>query len=257
MKTSNYSRFQVHEFNRKISRTNIDRLKKSMMKYGYIEAYPIHVRKKGRKLLITAGHHRFVAASELGIPLHYVVVEFDCDIFVLEGSTRSWKSSDYIEAYAKAGYKEYVNLIEFADTNGINRYIAARLLSNVTTMDGGTTGKLKESVADGSYKVVSRDFADRVVNILNKCESFGVSFAKQSAFISAVAACCRVDEFDDDMFVSHVKRTPKMMVNRGDRDGYLEEIERVYVYGIMHKNKIPLAFTARNLAKSRSASNHR
>jgi len=256
MKTDNYSKFQVHELNRKINRTNIERLKKSMLKYGYIEAYPIHVKKKGNKFLITAGHHRFVAASELRIPLHYVVIDFDCDIFVLEGSTRSWKSSDYIDAYAKAGYEEYIQLIEFADANGINRYIAARLLSNIITMDGGAGTRLKERIAGGKFKRTSKEFADRVVNILNKCESAGVAFAKVSPFISAVAACCKVDDFSDDMFISHVKRTPKMMVNRGDRDGYLEEIERVYVYGISHKNKIPLAFTAKNLAKSRSVSVH-
>jgi hypothetical protein len=249
--------FELHSLNRKINRTSVARIKKSMKKYGYVEAYPMHVCKNGKKLKIVAGHHRFVAASELGIPVHYIIVEESCDIFDMETSGTAWKSADFIEAYSKAGYPEYVRIVEFAETYGLNRYIAARLLHNVTYMDSGgsspTTG-INMSIKNGTYKARTVDFAVKVATIVNVMESCGIDFAKKSPFISAVAACCATKEFDSERFLKQVRLFPKMAINRGDRDGFLEEIEKIYTYRAHSTHKIPLAFLAKSASKERSAS---
>ena len=69
--TINYNLFELHDLNRDVEK--IDRLKASMMRHGFIKAYPLHVMKNGfGKLKVKAGHHRLTAAKDLGLPVFYV-----------------------------------------------------------------------------------------------------------------------------------------------------------------------------------------
>ena len=90
--------------NRDIARPQVDRLKKLIQKYGYIESYPIIVDPDG---LIIDGQHRYLACKELSIEPP-IVVEKSFDLTpILNSSQMRWSTKDYVKYYAAKGYEHF------------------------------------------------------------------------------------------------------------------------------------------------------
>lgn len=249
-KTTAYDRFLLHEFNRPINRHHVELLKKSIGKNGYMASHPIHVMRvkvNGKMMYkIMSGHHRYLAAKELGSELYFIVFNEEYELWDMEGTTRSWSANDYIDAYANAGYEEYVDLMSFAKKNNIPSIMAAALLNGYGANTGNITGPIKR----GQFKIKTYQFANRVCKIVNECASLGIPFATHQRFVAAIANCCHVREFDDDTFLNRARLNPKMMKSRADRAGYLEEIEALYMYRT--KKTFPLKFMAEQAAMKRN-----
>ena len=97
-KTKNYDRFDLHEINRPVKNTK--KLELSMIEHGFIDAHPLHVITNGNgKLKIKDGHHRFMVARKLGIPVKYVVCDDAAGIHQLVETTNKWSLRDYLSSY--------------------------------------------------------------------------------------------------------------------------------------------------------------
>ena len=71
--TTDYKRFKFLINNRQTARNHINRLKDAITKNpDILSVQPILV---NEKMEIIDGQHRFTAASELGLPIHYTVVK--------------------------------------------------------------------------------------------------------------------------------------------------------------------------------------
>ena len=102
LESNNYSRFELTPFNRDVKKTK--HLESLMRREGWIDAYPAHVIRNGDgRLLIKAGHHRFVVAQRLGIPIKYVECKDTTTIHELEKATIRWSIQDYLDSYVKEG----------------------------------------------------------------------------------------------------------------------------------------------------------
>lgn len=248
-KTTAYDQFLLHEFNRPINRHHVELLKKSIRKNGFIKSHPIHVmrvRVNGKMMYkIMSGHHRYIAAKELGSELYFIVFNEGYELWDMEGTTRGWSVSDYISAYANAGYVEYVDLMLFAKKNNIPLGLAATLLSGYA---GG--GNIALTIKLGQFKIKTFKFANRVCKIVSECASLGIPFAAHERFVRAIANCCHIKEFDDETFLNRARLNPKMMKSRADREGYLEEIEALYMYRT--KKTFPLKFMVEQAAMKRN-----
>ncbi|MBK8191624.1 MAG: hypothetical protein IPK79_14530 [Vampirovibrionales bacterium] len=246
--TTNYDRFELFDFNRDIGKTTA--LERSMLAYGWLDPYPMHVVKNGSgKLKIKAGHHRFHVARKLGIPCKYVVAEDQGEtIQELEVATRPWTLQDYLASYCRVGSEHYIKVKNYLELTGIPIQCAIAMLAGQTTANGNQNNRFKA----GTYKVSDEKHAYDVAFLAISCAEHGVRFARHFAFVQALSSVCRVDGFDKDIFISRVKAHSGMMTAQVSRDAYLVVIEQVYNYG-GRKTRIPLAFLAKEAANRRNA----
>ena len=226
--TKDYGLFELHEHNRDIRKGNVKEIKKSMRIHGFRKSDAIHVqRTPSGKYKIMRGHHRFVAAKELGMPIFYIVDNIEFDITKEEGKYNTkWTGLEHVKAYAKQGNKEYMFLIDFAEANKIPVSVAAFLLMGL----GAYCGTVMRTLKDGTFKVKKSTFdhAQLVVETANACEERGLSFTRARPFITALAAALLVEDFNVQWFLQRVKVDGGKMLTRSTRDDYLQEIEDLY-----------------------------
>lgn len=246
--TSNYDRFELFDFNRDVGKTTA--LERSMLAYGWLDPYPMHVVKNGSgKLKIKAGHHRFHVAMKLGLPCKYVIAEDQGEtIQELEVATRPWTLQDYLASYCRIGNKNYLDVKNYIEVTGIPIQCAISMLGGESAISANQNDKFKA----GTYKVRGAEHAYDVAEMAVSCAELGVPFARSYRFVQALSAVCRVEEFDRGVFLSRVKTHVGMMTAQVSRDAYLAVIEQVYNYG-GKKTRLPIAFLAKEEAARRNA----
>jgi hypothetical protein len=64
---------------------------------------------------IIDGQHRFLAAKELGLPIHYFVVNGYGleEVQILNTNSSNWKKEDYLKAYCDLGLEPYLQMKQF------------------------------------------------------------------------------------------------------------------------------------------------
>lgn len=107
MKTKNYGLFKFHNQNRQIKRSNIEKIKKSINKYGLM-LNPIIVTKE---FYILNGQHRFLACKELGLPIVFIADKnASIDMIHIYNSGLSWDYEDSLNFYVKSGNENYIKI---------------------------------------------------------------------------------------------------------------------------------------------------
>ena len=244
--TTNYDLFEICSFNRDVRK--LDNMRSSMTKHGFIPAYPLHCAQGQRgKLVVKAGHHRLETAKQLKIPVHYVVTQDVASVHELEKASRAWSYKDFMLSHARAGSAAHLAIVDFANRTGI-------LLSQATSMLGGESAvshNMAEKAKDGSIVIGSTEHAELVGSIVIAMKAAGVGFAASSNLVNAISCVVYVPEFESDVFFHRVSTNLHMMIKQSTYMQYLDLVERVYNHGA--RNKIPLAFMAKELAKKRSA----
>ena len=246
-RTKDYAMFESHPYQRPAHKDAV--LLASMRKYGFMPSSPIQVvRNGGKTLKVIRGHHRLDFAKRLKLPVYYIIDNSNTDIYLLEGSSQvRWSASDHAHSRARAGEEDYIKLVEFQKRHGLTLGAAASLLGG---QSAGSNNRIR-NVKFGDFTVVQdQSHANAVVRITDDCYKHGVSFARSSAFVSAVSAALRVPAFDPAVFLHRVSLYGANINRRSRVDQYLEEIEALYNYGAKGK-RIPLAHEAREVMRQR------
>lgn len=246
MQTRNYEMFELMPFNRDVEKTR--HLERSMSEHGWIDAYPLHVKRNGgTKFLIKAGHHRYHVAKKLGIPVKFVICDDDATIHELEKATTGWAMRDYLTSYCRLGKEDYIRVKSYCDTTGIG-------LTNAISMLGGHsagTGNFGNAFKDGTFKIKGGSrHAETVKNIVLHCQACGIKFASASLFVQAVSRVVQVGGFDIQRFKAKIKTFAQFMEKKANLQQYLELIEEIY--NRQAREKIPLAFLATQAARERN-----
>jgi hypothetical protein len=247
-RTSNHSKFVPFRQNRivRLKKETVKELINSMKKYGYIPAFPLLVVHNGSSgLLIKAGHHRFEAAKQLGIPVYYVICDNEITIAEIERTTTPWTPGSFIESYGRSGMSEYVKLESFSERSGISPNMSAILLSGANHRG---TGKFTKELKEGKFEVKDPGFADSVADIVSHCESQGIKFAASSTFVSALAKAVRVKGFDIKVFKFKVKSHTALMKKQVSLVGYLELIQKIY--NRQSSNLLPLLIEVEKMERA-------
>lgn len=247
--TTEYSKFELCVFNRNVR--CFDNLEKSMLKHGWISAYPMHVIKgDDGKLKIQAGHHRFTVAKKLGIPAKYVVVD-DCDITIheLEKSTVNWSIEDYLTSFLRLGYPDYAIVKEYHDRTGIGISASISMLGGEQAASNNKYGQFKS----GTYKVKDTYHAEKVAMVVKAVGEAGIKWSKARQLTNALSKILFVSEIDEKRLIQKIKKFPQQMEKQSTLEDYLHMLEGVYNF--CSKEKTPLAFLAREESKKRSAVN--
>jgi hypothetical protein len=108
--TNDYSMFKTLDGNRDVQKLHVQRLKKS-----FSEEYlfsPLIVNEKNE---VIDGSHRLQAASELNLPIRFIICEKYGlkEIHRLNTNMKNWKKEDYLEGYCDLKYPEYLKFRNF------------------------------------------------------------------------------------------------------------------------------------------------
>lgn len=245
--TTNYDLFTLMEDNRDIdlSHRRTKNLAESMVEHGWIEAFPMMVKKQGRRLIVIDGQHRLAVAREFGIPVKYVVVDQDIDVAFLNSTSKSWTPFDYANRYAKAGDDNYVELVEFHYKYGMPITTCASILANTVRF-----GNVSDKFYSGRYKIKSRKVATDLAECYTSLIGISKKLKKNQA-IMALWACFHVDDFSPSRLIDGADRHGGAIKNMGTMEGFLEIFEEMYNFG--RKQRIPLKFQASEKMRERSA----
>lgn len=156
LQTTNYDLFSFIKSNRDVSRNHVKELK-GQINDGY-EMPPIIVRETGE---ILDGQHRFVALSELGKPIQFLIKnDIKKDTLQKSNSVVSkWTIMDHIDYFRKEGNVNYQELKDFINYSELNTRMAALLLGRFKGRGGVTNG-----IKNGSFYVTSKDDAYQFVD---------------------------------------------------------------------------------------------
>lgn len=246
--TKNYEMFQLHQYNRDVKK--IEKLKKSMRKYGFRPHKSIDVIPNGgAKLTVTDGHNRLVAASELGLPVWYTIAE-DSGMSIQEEqeTTRPWSMEDYLISFARNGYPAYVAVKKYVEETGVPLGHAISLLAG----ESAGSGNKNKAFKAGTYRLGDQRHATAVKDIVNSMKKAGISFASNSFFIQALSKVLWVETFSPSRFKSKIKSHKNLFEKQPNVQSYLEEIEKIY--NRQSKDRQPLAFLAEEKSKERHLS---
>jgi hypothetical protein len=245
-KTSDYKLFEAAPDNRPLHDDPV--LIASMKKHGFLPCFPIIVTRNGSKLRIVTGHHRFVAAERLGIPVWYLVVEGDLpDVFFLEGTRVKWSPEDFGRSRAPNN-PAIAKVFSFSKKHGLTFTTSASLLGGESAGSGNHTKFIKE----GTFTIAEdQAHTKAVIEITDRAHELGIPFAGSRAFVSAVSMAIQTAGFDAATFLHRLKIRPWQMMKRSRADEYLTEMEALYNFGA--RNPFPLKLEAMKASRTRKA----
>lgn len=229
--------FDFDETNRAIG--SVTKLKSSIREYGFLDAHPIHVVKRGSRYVIIDGQHRFTAAKVLGIPVKFVICK-DEDVLIsrINDAQSKWTIKDHVGSLATKGNPQYQYLLNFSMSHNLPVGICAALLSHSNVKRG-----VGDRVRGGDFVVSNSEHAEQVALIVKEARRH-VRFASHNLFIDAIRRCLGVKGFDANRFVKKMAAHPGLLIVQANLDGFLDMIETVYNY---HSGqKLNIAFPARN-----------
>lgn len=254
LETTDYGRFDTEHLNREIHRNSyrFKNLVASMAKYGWIDAYPMHVFKNGaRKFKVKAGHHRLAAAMELGISAKYVVCDGEASIHYLEqAGPGAWSAADFLHSYAKAGNEHYSTIKKYCEETGIGLTAAISMFGGHTA----NTGNFSRAFKTGEYRIRETSHPRMVAEISAIAKRAGFDGHRHRNFIFAISKALRTEGVDAQRLKQKLRAHPFVLKKQSTVEGYLGVLEDAY--NRMAQDKFPLAFAAQESAKSRNIAQH-
>lgn len=246
-RTRQYGQFSFSSENREVRVAQLKpahaRLRKSMERYGFLPAFPIMVNSINGRFVVKDGQHRLTFAKELGLEVYFVIDDSDIDVAKLNQTQAGWSLTDYAERWARDGLPHYATALAFAREYQLSASVAFSVLrGEITTRSCGP------AIRAGAYKITARPFAERVAALYRRILEITGSPGHRALF-ECLAACCHLDDFDDERLPARLSKNPGMLGRPGTRDGYLQELEEIYNFH--SHSRFPLKFAGEELIRSR------
>lgn len=180
--TSDYDKFNFRKTNRPVSRAYVSDLVKSISKNNLTANFPVLV---NERFEIIDGQHRFMACVDLGLPIHYTVVETSgnriTDEIMVDINThqRTWRLDEFVNMYAQRGIQSYIDVKNCMDEYKVGASNAFAIVSNGEKNNSNIirAGKFK------SGKIPYRKICDALAEMRDICPfaynlKFVVAFTK-------------------------------------------------------------------------------
>lgn len=241
-----YGKFELMPINRDIYSTRY--LEESMKEHGFLDAYPIHCIKNGSgKLLIKSGHHRFVVARKLGIPVKFVISNDTASIHQLEKTSKKWNLRDYLISYYRAGYPDYKFVNDFQERTEIPLYACISMLGGETAGSHNLTRKF----ISGRFEVKSVDHAEKVAELVKISKSVAFPQYNTQNFVAALSKLVWVAEMDFKQLKNKIKAHYELLRRQPTTADYITMLDMIYNRNCSYK--VPLSFLAEDYARQRNA----
>lgn len=227
-KTNDYSKFSTILGNRIVNEKKVENLMADISDGLNLLPYcPVIVFNEGETLNIVDGQHRFEATKRLELPVHYVV----CDqldlkkIARLNSRSDKWKSTDFLDCYARLGIEDYNTLAGFMQEYHLIFSTAVDLLMYGAPKISG--GRGMEVFRNGEFKVKFLDQSIQIVELT--ADVFGrYVFYNDRSLIGAVQELQKEEICDFEILKSKVSEAPNIMEKKANIKEYKYLIEQVY-----------------------------
>lgn len=253
--TKDYSLFVYHPLNRLANGSDLRVTRKklwdSLKTRGFRSLCPIVCQKRDNgKLMVIDGHNRLAISEQLNIGVYYLAYEIDEEIDLArenaEGRAKSWSIKNYVEAYAKSGNANYVELLLYSKETGIPAETSASLLRG----EVGSTLNCRDALEKGEFRIKERLRADAVaatVKLLAEYVSWGAS---RNCAVS-IAKCLVADGFVHQKLMDQIQKVPEQLEKQRDVDKYLEMWEKIYNFRTRAENHYPLVHKVESIMRAR------
>lgn len=229
--TKDLGQFKIMDGNRAIDRNHVSRLKESLKITGnsLLKQRPIIINDKGE---IVDGQHRFVACSELGLPIYYVNTNnYNLnEVMVLNCNNKNWSMIDFASMFASQGKKDYEYFLMFKEQHGIDCDSAAALLAGNHRFD-------RAMFRSGHFKVKNIRQAQEAIEKIYDFKSSYVGFKRRS-FVAACLTMFKTKGYSHNV----MKQKLELGIGRNlqhvpQTRMYLQQLETIYNYK-NSKNKL-------------------
>ena len=114
--------------------------------------------------------------------------------------------------------------------------------------EGAASGNAREKIVNGSFKIKTREQADKIVELI---EEFGarIPAIKSRSFISAISKCFFTPEFVYVTFCRRLRANAKSLEKTSNEAHMLNQIETIY--NAKASAKIPLVFLVTENSRAR------
>lgn len=158
-KTMDYNKFKFADFNRDISKSNVNKLKKEYNIKNNFKYFPIVVDKDFK---IIDGQHRFMACKDLNEPIYYIRTNDTINPMEVRTVNKAGKKHSLKDVFMmdlKVGNSEAIKINNIFET-----YSGKIALSVVIAicLDRYETGSLKTAIESGNYSCVNESFIKNI-----------------------------------------------------------------------------------------------
>lgn len=222
--TQNYEKFTFLNANRHIDRNHVNKIKKSITKYGFLESSPIMVNYDNE---IIDGQHRFVACKEMGLPIKFVYVDTQQmqNILVdLNNTQKKWNVLDYVTYYAQLGNEQYIRLLQLSKQYRLS-------ISSVCTIaeDSVQGGSDTDIIKAGQFRFPECEIGiveGKIERVLQACKYMGLKSSDR--IIRAITLVAKHPEFKWKEFMQKVSYQRDKCYKCSTISGYIKMLENIY-----------------------------
>ena len=246
--TKKYKMFELHDLNREV-KTWLPKFKKTlkhMQKCGFESSKQICVVPNGNgKFKIVDGHHRFVAAKMLGLPIMYSLKGTKISLQSMVETETPWSLSDWLFSYVQQANPNYIATKEYHECTGISLMNCISILGGESAGSNNKFNQFKEGkfILGNQYNAIS------IKELVLCLKENQFKYATHANLVLALSLIVWVNEFDPTLMVKKLSTHSHLVKRHPSRDDYLDMLEKIYNY--RQKDQIPLAFLAKKASAER------
>lgn len=235
-----YSVFRRLQDNRDVLSGRLNKLIASIS-----ERYIVNPIICNEKMEVIDGQGRFEARKQLGLPIHYIIVEraTSDDCRRMNKYNTKWSSLDFCKSYAKKGIEPYQLVLKTCKDTGLPLGIVLKL------SDTNVNGKyMNEYFEKGLLSYTAEDHQN-IVKIVRLCneiaDSLQVVIRQSDCFRHAVKIISETSGYDHNRMLRNCKHERSSYSHMATLKDQLIEFERIYNKG-SSKNRIYFSDYMRN-----------
>lgn len=198
--TKTYGQFKLMKGNRTVNKYHVKNLIRSIKENPeLLSREPILVNKE---LFVIDGQHRLAAATELKVPIYYMVdEEGSLDITRKLNSTQlSWTLEDFATSYAETGNEDYATVLKYA-----RKYPRISLSVIIVVLAGGQLHGLSTIFRRGDFTISDEKEAEFVLARIAKIiDTMGWQSIRKPMAVSLMRVF-KNEDFDFDKFISKLE----------------------------------------------------
>ena len=223
VQSSEYEVFNLLDYNRNINRNQVNKIKESITKHGYVTSNPIIVDKD---MNIIDGQHRFTACKEMGLPIEYEIQDVKDDLIIdLNTTQRSWSLADYVKYYAlKQNRQSYLRLMNLSSELNLS-YNSLLILIKDTAIGGYQNNEVKEGKF---YMSIDDTIRIRTISKLIREAVELLRLPTTDRLINAFVEIHKLDNFEWKRMINQCSQYPTIGYRCRTRDEYVEMLKKVY-----------------------------
>lgn len=223
--TTDYSLFNFSKSNRRnLNEYHIQKLCMSIMKNGYMAAFPIIV---SPEMTVIDGQHRFNACKRLKLPIIYIIENKKIqDILpAINNSQLRWTIKDWINYHAQNGNENYKKFQFF-----IEKYCLSSTNGAIILFKGKTSGSQSKLFTDGNLQFTDENFSECGQVAENVKKITRILKIDSGKLIAAIVFLIFHNAFDIKQLLKKLEYQARTFQKTTNTREYLKQLQEVYNY---------------------------